>query len=678
MTNQPFRAARAIWARDYDVPNMFLVTEKTLILTGDERLRLCISVDADFALEINGSLAAFGQYPDYAAHKVFEMRDVSDAICPGENVLRLILTSQNADSSTDRREQAMVIFELTDERDNVLWASDENTVLYHTARYRDSGVPLITGQLGFSFDCDLTAPACGAPADTILLQNAPTAYEPRPVAALVLGERVTTHQVLCCPFADAQPAAPLGVRMQKARYLPDGAQGDGVALIYDLGRESVGFVDLELTLPHDADVLIGWGEHLDDGRVRTDVGGRCFAARCRMPAGTRRFLYPLRRLGLRYLQLHILAHGATVHYAGIRPVDYPLPAARPCPFDSALHRAIYDTCLQTLRHCMHDHYEDCPWREQALYAMDSRNQMLCGYAAWGESAMPRASLQLMARSLRADDHLLELCSPARVGITIPAFSAIFPVQAAEYLDATGDTEFACELLPVLLELAEGFYCRTAQNGLLGCYVAAQHWNFYEWQAGLEGKIGGVVADENVTYDAPLCCFVSLAYAAVADVLQALGRTDEAQCWQERHADLNRALHAAFYDAERATYFTYVRCRDGERYHRTQLTSALAVLCGACPADEQPRVLAALAKDESLLPVTLSHSIFRYQALLRDREHYATFVLEEIGQIWGDMLQKGATTFWETADGAPAFGGAGSLCHGWSAIPVYIYHMLAGK
>ena len=195
---------------------------------------------------------------------------------------------------------------------------------------------------------------------------------------------------------------------------------------------------------------------------------------------------------------------------------------------------------------------------------------------------------------------------------------------------------------------------------------------------MEGKIGGVVADENVTYDAPLCCFVSLAYAAVADVLQALGRTDEAQCWRKRHTDLNRSLHAAFYDAERATYFTYVRCRDGERYHRTQLTSALAVLCGACPADEQPHVLAALAKDESLLPVTLSHSIFRYQALLRDREHYATFVLEEIGQIWGDMLQKGATTFWETADGAPAFGGAGSLCHGWSAIPVYIYHLIAGK
>lgn len=32
---------------------------------------------------------------------------------------------------------------------------------------------------------------------------------------------------------------------------------------------------------------------------------------------------------------------------------------------------------------MHEHYEDYPWREQALYAFDSRNQALYGYYAFG-------------------------------------------------------------------------------------------------------------------------------------------------------------------------------------------------------------------------------------------------------------------------------------------------------
>ena len=38
-----------------------------------------------------------------------------------------------------------------------------------------------------------------------------------------------------------------------------------------------------------------------------------------------------------------------------------------------------------------------------------------------------------------------------------------------------------------------------------------------------------------------------------------------------------------------------------------------------------------------------------------------------------MLFSGATSFWETAAGADDFGKAGSLCHGWSAIPIYFYY-----
>ncbi len=34
---------------------------------------------------------------------------------------------------------------------------------------------------------------------------------------------------------------------------------------------------------------------------------------------------------------------------------------------------------------------------------------------------------------------------------------------------------------------------------------------------------------------------------------------------------------------------------------------------------------------------------------------------------------GSTTCWETQYGAADFNNAGSLCHGWSALPVYYYH-----
>ena len=43
--------------------------------------------------------------------------------------------------------------------------------------------------------------------------------------------------------------------------------------------------------------------------------------------------------------------------------------------------------------------------------------------------------------------------------------------------------------------------------------------------------------------------------------------------------------------------------------------------------------------------------------------------------WGAMLDLGATTFWETLKGEADFGGAGSLCHGWSAMAAYYYSTL---
>ena len=68
--------------------------------------------------------------------------------------------------------------------------------------------------------------------------------------------------------------------------------------------------------------------------------------------------------------------------------------------------------------------------------------------------------------------------------------------------------------------------------------------------------------------------------------------------------------------------------------------------------------------------------FRFDALLRyDREKYRSVILSEIDKTYFDMLRKDATSFWETSEGESAFGGAGSLCHGWSALPIYYYHTL---
>ena len=81
----------------------------------------------------------------------------------------------------------------------------------------------------------------------------------------------------------------------------------------------------------------------------------------------------------------------------------------------------------------------------------------------------------------------------------------------------------------------------------------------------------------------------------------------------------------------------------------------------------------LAYDDSMIDTSLSASIFKYEALLMLGDTYSDFVYDQIAQKWGNMLFNGATSFWETENGAWDFDNAGSLCHGWSAIPVYLYH-----
>ena len=82
------------------------------------------------------------------------------------------------------------------------------------------------------------------------------------------------------------------------------------------------------------------------------------------------------------------------------------------------------------------------------------------------------------------------------------------------------------------------------------------------------------------------------------------------------------------------------------------------------------------QDAALIPVTLSMATFFDGALLRFGARFKSDILLDIRRKYGKMLEAGATTFWETEKGWRDFDGAGSLCHGWSAIAAYYLKYLA--
>lgn len=100
-----------------------------------------------------------------------------------------------------------------------------------------------------------------------------------------------------------------------------------------------------------------------------------------------------------------------------------------------------------------------------------------------------------------------------------------------------------------------------------------------------------------------------------------------------------------------------------------------MLCGAA-GDASKNIAKILAGENDLTKTSLSMCCFKYDALLSvDREMYAPYVLADIDRKYKRMLDLGATSFWETEQGERDFNNAGSLCHGWSAMPVYYYNIL---
>ena len=119
----------------------------------------------------------------------------------------------------------------------------------------------------------------------------------------------------------------------------------------------------------------------------------------------------------------------------------------------------------------------------------------------------------------------------------------------------------------------------------------------------------------------------------------------------------------------ASYLT-----EGELKHYAELTQALFAVSGVADEKQKSRIREIFSSENDLVTITMGSSIHKYEALLED-ENYREFVFADIAKRWGDMLFAGATSFWETFSGDDefTFGGATSLCHGWAALPIYLYY-----
>ena len=583
-----FEKATWIWENDRPSPDEYAEFLCDFYADKSKKQYLSISVDSNYSVFINGVLADFGQYHDYPHYKVGDIVDVSPFVYSGKNEMKVVVWYYGVGNMTYTVGRAGAIFEIKEDGATVAFSS-KRTPSRPAVGYVPHKCKKITDQLGLSYEFD-AGDVGNEYTDSVELFGMPEKIALRPIKKTVLRPRSDFKKAFGGTYRFVDPTGELSPDMQKAAltfiradrsegwntpFEITSDNGDDVYFIVDIGSEECGFLDFDIEVPEKCDVFVAYGEHLEDGRVRTHK--RNFTCVYHAAAGRNAFFNTFRRFGCRYLEFFVTSKKVKVSYAGIRPVEYPLTFKNP-DTGNLLRDTIYKVSEKTLSLCMHEHYEDCPWREQALYTMDSRNQMLFGYYAFGEYAFPRASLHLMSKGQRQKDGLLSICFPTDNPLTIPSFSLMYFVEMREYIDYSGDKTLAEECYGMLETLMKAFTSRIGESGLCLNFFNddGDYWGFFEWSETLDGVFG----ERRARYECPLNALLSIALQNLAKISSYLGRRADAEKYLDISKKLNAAiakefysetdkLFASFSDGDRKKYsvFGKTRCRKNNKIKR---------------------------------------------------------------------------------------------------------------
>ena len=431
------------------------------------------------------------------------------------------------------------------------------------------------------------------------------------------------------------------------------------SILVDFGRTVVGYPVLKIGGNGGGTCILSYGESVD-----------VLACDRIVLSGEPLDWSPFGRRAFRYLRL--ACHGGTspiqIRGLGLRSVSFPVTrrGTFTCS-DNTLNR-IWQVSRDTIQSCMQDHFEDCPTREQALWLGDVLPGSRVAYYAFGETRLTRKCLRQLA-AVQAPEGWIPAVGPVRAGTLIPDFCCYWVSILYEYYLHSGDRDLLEELYPALRRLLGWMKARANVHHLLDAQgrTGRQWWCFIDW-APID-KEGEVTA---------LQCVYHQALLDAAAICRVLGKVHDVSTCRTEAAAVKASVNRRLWDPLRG----FVDCRTETSLSKavSEQTGTLAILSGIAGPKRTARILENLPGGDGITPSgTPFMKAFVAQALFRSGEPRAAINL--IRAYWGEMLRRGATTFWEQFDprtprshvpmGLDENHRAESLCHGWSSGPGYL-------
>lgn len=358
------------------------------------------------------------------------------------------------------------------------------------------------------------------------------------------------------------------------------------------------------------------------------------------------------------LEIETKEEALTITKFDYTQTGYPLKVITDVETSDPQLKSIWDMSERTLKLCMHETYEDCPFYEQLQYAMDSRSQILYTYLVAADDRLARKCMDDFRRSQRYDG-LLNCSYPSYGANVIPGFSIYYILMLYDHMMYFGDKDLLDDHMITVEGILKYFQRNLDSKGYVkktgGLNGADRFWSFIDWTPEWDDTTGvppailqGPITMESLLY------VMGLQHAA--EIAEYLGKNELSDDYRKQAKQVQDAVRKCC--AGRKHMLT-----DGPKTEQySQHTQVFAILTDTYDIKTGKQILEETIKSkEEYSQCSVAMAFYLFRAMQKTGLYAYT---KEYWKIWTRMLDKGAATCVENEVGER------SECHAWGALILY--------
>jgi len=317
---------------------------------------------------------------------------------------------------------------------------------------------------------------------------------------------------------------------------------------------------------------------------------------------------------------------------------------------------IWDVAAYTLHLTTREFFIDGIKRDRWMWSGDAYQSFLMNYYLFNDSP----SVERTLFSLRGKDPVTSHIN------TIMDYTFYWFLGIYDYYLFTGNETFIRQNYDRMQSLMNYVLGRRNKDGLLQGLPG--DWVFIDWAAGLSKK--GEVSFEQLLFARSLETMALCASIA--------NDAEGASAYKSLSEDMRKKLFEIYWNEQKQA-LVHSRVEGKQTENVTRYANMFSILFDYFNPQQKQAVKTSVLLNDNIQKITTPYMRFyELEALCALGEQ--SYVLKEMKDYWGGMLNLGATSFWEEYN--PAKSGAEhyamygrefgkSLCHAWGASPLYL-------